>query len=207
MIAILDYGMGNVKSISNMLKRLGHQAVLTQDPKVIASACRIILPGVGAFDTAMNRLRESGLIPHLEHAVFSNNTPLLGICLGMQLLATRSDEGKAPGLGWIDGEVIPFRFDHSVQRLPIPHMGWNRVMATQAHPIFNELKDDAFFYFVHSYHFSTSNPDNSIATSTYGYEFTCAVCKNNIMGVQFHPEKSHKYGMQMLKNFVENCHV
>lgn len=207
MIAILDYGMGNVKSISNMLKRLGYQSILTQTPAEILAADRIILPGVGAFDTAMNRLRNSGLIPHLEQAVLQNDTPLLGICLGMQLLAQRSDEGLTPGLGWIAGEVLPFRFEQTRKRMPVPHMGWNKVVTQQPHPLFDGLTEDAFFYFVHSYHFVPAQQNCTLATATYGYEFTCAVNHRNITGVQFHPEKSHKYGMIMLKNFVEQAYV
>jgi len=199
MIAILDYGIGNLKSIRNMFKKVGHQAVVTADCSIIKEAKKIILPGVGAFDHGIRKLRSSPFFQVLEEQVHIKKKPLLGICLGMQLLTSGSEEGREEGLGWIEGTTKLLHLGRS--DLPIPHMGWNQVHPIDDSTIFRNLTGQSRFYFVHSYHVICENPDNVLATSYYGQEFTCAVRKGNIYGVQFHPEKSHKFGMQLLRNF------
>jgi glutamine amidotransferase len=201
MIAILDYGVGNVKSISNMFKKIGVESVITSDAEILNSASKYILPGVGAFDYGMNQLKRSGVIPALEREVLQNKKPILGICLGMQLLTNRSDEGTENGLGWIDAETLKFKLDTNVY--PIPHMGWNEIHAKSDEKLFVDLHQEARFYFVHSYFVSCAKEENSAATCHYGGNFTCSIHRENIYGVQFHPEKSHKFGMRLLKNFSE----
>jgi imidazole glycerol-phosphate synthase subunit HisH len=204
-IAIIDYGMGNLKSVANMLRKTGHDSQITSDPLVVEQAEKIILPGVGAFDAGMEQLNHSGLLDALNMRVFKDKTPVLGICLGAQLLANSSEEGVRTGLGWIDASVVKFDFSESDKPLKIPHMGWNYVNVDKKHPLFEGVPEPMRFYFVHSYHYICNDKFNILATSHYGYSFTCAVVKNNIMGVQFHPEKSHKHGMQLLRNFAERC--
>lgn len=201
MIAILDYGVGNVKSISNMFKKIGVDSVITADINILKSASKYILPGVGAFDYGMSQLKLSGMIPTLENEVLINKKPILGICLGMQLLTKRSDEGVELGLGWIDAETLNFKLDTSV--FPIPHMGWNHIMPKIDEKLFDGLISDARFYFVHSFYVSCAKEENIAATCQYGSIFTCSIHRENIYGVQFHPEKSHKFGMRLLKNFSE----
>ncbi|MBL7790454.1 MAG: imidazole glycerol phosphate synthase subunit HisH [Chitinophagales bacterium] len=201
MIAILDYGVGNVKSISNMFKKIGVESVITADTEVLKSASKYILPGVGAFDYGMTRLNQSGAIPTLENEVLANKKPILGICLGMQLLTLRSDEGIEKGLGWVDAETLKFKLDTS--QYAIPHMGWNEIVPKSDQKLFNGLYEEARFYFVHSYYVSCKNQTDIAASCNYGGDFTCSVHRENIYGVQFHPEKSHKFGMQLLKNFSE----
>ncbi len=196
MIAIIDYGMGNARSVERMLARIGVPAVLTNDPAVIALSTHIILPGVGAFDAGMRALRSSGLLPLLRAKVLEKNTPFLGICLGMQLLTKRSEEGTEDGLGWIDAETVKL----SRTDLRIPHMGWNTVTVQKNCPLFTELTENVRFTFAHSYHVK-SNTEDIAATSEYGGTIVAAIGRDNIRGVQFHPEKSHTFGMQLLKNF------
>lgn len=200
MIAIVDYGMGNVRSISNMLKKVGFKSLLTSNIDEIASADKIILPGVGAFGKAMEKLDECNLVSALRSLMLEEKKPTLGICLGMQLLAKCSAEGNVPGLSVVDATVEEFSLDSSL-RLPVPHMGWNEVSPSDD-LIFGGIESPRF-YFVHSFHMMCCDPSQSIGTATYGYEFTCAVRRENVWGVQFHPEKSHKYGMQLLRNFGE----
>lgn len=204
MIAIIDYAMGNIGSIVNMLKRASsEEGVVTRDPDVIRSADRIILPGVGAFDWGMKNLKEAGVIDVLNERVLEAKVPVLGICLGMQLLTKRSDEGKLPGLGWIDGECLEFHFDDSRSDLKIPHMGWNTVDPTPDADLFGGYEGEPRFYFVHSF-YVTCKDESDIATTTHhGHDFVSSVQRGNIFGTQFHPEKSHKYGMHLLKNFTE----
>jgi imidazole glycerol-phosphate synthase subunit HisH len=205
-IVIVDYKIGNVKSVANMLRKTGASAEISADHQVISNADKIILPGVGAFDNAMSRLEQGNFITVLNDFVLNQKKPILGICLGMQLFARESEEGTLPGLGWIDGKVKKFTLHSSklTENLKIPHMGWNRVTPSiENHKIFENVSHPMRFYFVHSYHFVCAEQDNILATSRYGYDFTCAIFKDNIYGVQFHPEKSHKFGMQVLKNFVE----
>jgi glutamine amidotransferase len=203
MIAIVDYGLGNLGSIANMLKKVGAAATITADPAVIRQADRLILPGVGAFDTGMRNLEERGLIPLLNERVLGDEVPILGVCLGMQLLGRRSEEGQLPGLGWLDAAAVRFKFEGVNAHLKIPHMGWNELTVCQPHPLFADLQEESRFYFVHSYHVVCANPANVLARTTYGFDFTSAVVKGNIIGVQFHPEKSHRFGMTLLQNFAE----
>ena len=198
MIIIADYGMGNLGSVLNMFKRIGVEAQISSDLEVISRASKILLPGVGAFDTAMSRICEMGLKEILNKKALFEKVPILGICLGMQLLTNRSEEGKLPGLGWIDGEALSFKQRIS---LKVPHMGWNIAKATKQSCLTKGLEDDARFYFVHSYYVNA--PNHSIMQTNYEIDFESAIAKDNIFGAQFHPEKSHKYGMQLLKNFAD----
>ncbi len=202
MIAIVDYRMGNLGSIQNMLKRIGVRAVITSDAEVIAKASGLILPGVGAFDTGMENIEQLGLLPVLTAMVMDRRTPLLGICLGMQLLTERSEEGRRPGLGWIEGETIRFRIEQKRHGLKVPHMGWNTVAVRRRDTLFKDLDEDAGFYFVHSYHVVCRREEDVLATTNHEYDFVSALERGNLRATQFHPEKSHRYGMQVLRNFV-----
>ncbi len=203
MICIVDYGIGNLGSIANMLKRVGAAATISSDEAVIRAADRLILPGVGAFDAGMRNLTDRGLIPVLEERALGAGVPILGLCLGAQLLTERSAEGSLPGLGWIPGETVSFDLDPGDANLKVPHMGWSTVRATRPHPLFADLNEDARFYFVHSYHLSCRDPVHVLGLARHGYDFAAAIGAGNICGVQFHPEKSHRFGMQLLKNFAE----
>lgn len=202
-VVIIDYKIGNIGSIINMFKKIGVEAKLSSNKDEIFNAEKLILPGVGSFDNGMKNLRESGLIEVLNNKVLKDNTPLLGICLGMQLLMESSEEGKERGLGWIDGEVKKFCFGENKDKLKVPHMGWNTVVPTNKETLYKGFDEENRFYFVHSYHVVCKNKENILGTSHFGYDFTSSIYKNNIFGVQFHPEKSHKFGMQLLKNFAE----
>jgi len=202
MIAIVDYEMGNPGSIRNMLERLGAASIITSDAQAIEAAERIILPGVGAFDHAMQSLHRLGLEPVLRSKVLDRKTPILGICLGMQLFSARSEEGTLPGLGWIDAETVRFRFEGPDASLRIPHMGWDAIEVRQSSPILDDRYDDSRFYFVHSYHVRCRDERNVLAVTRYGLPFHAAVIQDNILGVQFHPEKSHKFGLRLLRNFA-----
>jgi glutamine amidotransferase len=201
MIAIIDYGTGNLGSMANMLKRVGAEAVITAEAAVIERADRIILPGIGAFDNGMNQLADRGLISVLKEQVIEKRKPFLGVCLGMQLLAEGSEEGKCEGLGWIKGTVKKFSSEGSPP-LKIPHMGWNTVKIAKPDRLFEGMTDDARFYFVHSYYLSC-DPESVVGRTDYGPSFVSAVRNGNIAGVQFHPEKSHRFGMRVLSNFAE----
>jgi len=203
MIVIIDYGMGNLGSIANMLKKIGAQSVVSSNPTVVEKADKLILPGVGAFDAGMKNLETRGLIPLLNFRVLEQKIPIIGVCLGMQLLCKRSEEGQLSGLGWLDAEVIRFKFGGNIANLKIPHMGWNSLAVRQPHPLFADLEAENRFYFVHSYHVVCADTGNVLAQTNYGFDFASAVVKDNIMGVQFHPEKSHKFGMRLYKNFAE----
>lgn len=201
MITVIDYGAGNIGSVLNMIKHVGGKAEVACDPSSVLGAKKILLPGVGSFDNAMTRLANLGLIEPLK-VIAAEGVPFLGICLGMQLLANRSEEGVCEGLGLIPGRVRRFSFEGEAASLKIPHMGWNKVTPTVAHSLSAGLDVDARFYFVHSFYFDCENPDNALLRSFYGVPFTSGVQLRNVMGVQFHPEKSHRYGMQLIKNFV-----
>ena len=210
MIVVIDYGMGNVGSILNLLKKIGCQAIASAEAPDIETAEKLILPGVGAFDNAIRNLNAVGLMPILAKKVLKQKTPFLGICLGMQLLAKRSEEGTLPGLGWIDAETVRFHLDKSEadaggRPLRVPHMGWNTVTIKRQSCLTRKLPEEPRFYFVHSYYVKCHYPADVLMTTTYGIEFCSAVMKGNVFGVQFHPEKSHKFGMQLLTNFVKEC--
>jgi imidazole glycerol-phosphate synthase subunit HisH len=219
MIAIVDYDMGNVGSIRNMLRTLGHDATITADRAALQGAAGIILPGVGAFDSGISSLRERGLFDTLRQLALERGTPMLGICLGMQLLTNGSEEGDLPGLGLIDGHTRKFAFPAD-SPLRVPHMGWNEVAvcrggtsvppatvppATLCDRLFAETEPDQRYYFVHSYHVCCERPADVLATATYGVEFAAAIGSGNIAGTQFHPEKSLRFGMQVMKNFLACC--
>lgn len=202
-IVIVDYKAGNIRSVQNMIKKIGFQAIISSDKEIIASADKLILPGVGAFDYGIEQLHHLDLFNLLTNKAVVQKTPFLGICLGAQLLTKGSEEGKLAGLGWFDAQTV--RFKPTDDSLKIPHMGWNYTKTKHQSAIFEGLETaETRFYFVHSYHFSANQPQEILASAHYGYDFTAALHKNNIYGVQFHPEKSHKFGMTLLKNFLTN---
>lgn len=205
MIAIIDYKMGNVGSIQNMLKKLGARSEITDNPDSILAADKIILPGVGNFDHGVKKLRKHGMTSILEKKVLENATPLLGICLGMQLLTEGSDEGSEAGLGWIRGKALEFNFSKmNIKQSKIPHMGWNSVEIQNENRLLEHLNtEDTRFYFVHKYRVQCDHRADVLATSHYGITFDSIINKKNIYGTQFHPEKSHKFGLQLLRNFLE----
>ncbi|WP_325065420.1 imidazole glycerol phosphate synthase subunit HisH [Parerythrobacter jejuensis] len=198
---MVDYGLGNVQAFLDIFKRLNIPAKNATRADELAGAERIILPGVGAFDRAMERLQESGMREALDEAVIDTKVPVLGVCVGMQMMADRSEEGECAGLGWIPGQVK--RFDESSfnHRTHLPHMGWNDVTPASADGLFVDLPCPRF-YFLHSYHFVPESPEDALAQSTYGIDFTCALRKGNVFGTQFHPEKSHHWGVSLLANFA-----
>jgi glutamine amidotransferase len=201
MITIVDYGLGNLGSVENMLRRIGAKCLLSSNAAVISQASKLILPGVGAFDQGMRNLKERGLVEVLHQKVIQEKTPILGLCLGMQLFTRSSEEGNLPGFGWLDADTVKFRLDDG--RLRIPHIGWNEIEIQQSSPIFFDFEGPSRFYFVHSYHLICRQPEDVLAMTDYGYSFPSIVQHSNILGMQFHPEKSHKFGMKILKNFVE----
>ena len=205
MIKVLDYGMGNTASMLNMLRKAGGQAELCATPSDLNSATAIILPGVGSFDNAMTKLENTGFSEVLRSKVIKEKIPFLGVCLGMQLLFEKSEEGKLKGLKWMEGDVKRFDFSDIQfdKRLKVPHMGWNIVAPKKYKGLFSSLEDEARFYFIHSYHVNCYNVSDVLATANYGYEFTCAIRHDNIWGIQFHPEKSHRFGIQVFKNFLK----
>ncbi|MBN1664243.1 MAG: imidazole glycerol phosphate synthase subunit HisH [Deltaproteobacteria bacterium] len=206
-VTIVNYGLGNIQAFVNIYKRLNIDAGIASKAGELLEAEKIILPGVGAFDWAMTRLNESGMRDVLDELVVDKKVPVLGICVGMQMMAKRSDEGVLAGLGWIDAEVKKFRRLEgkkvSEEKLMLPHMGWNDVMPCNTDCLFKNLGADARFYFLHSYYFHCNNQNDTIATTDYGIKYTSAANHKNIYGVQFHPEKSHSWGIQLLKNFAE----
>lgn len=200
-VVIVDYGMGNINSIKNMLRYLGYSSEISNEKTIIMSAKKLILPGVGNFGKAMENINNLKIKETLEDAVISLGIPILGICLGMQLLLSYSEEGECEGLDWIEGKVK--KFDLGDKGLKVPHMGWDYIKAKEQEPIFDGLTEESRFYFVHSYYVECDKRENSIATTDYGITFDSAVRKGNIYGMQYHPEKSHKYGMQVLGNFMK----
>jgi glutamine amidotransferase len=199
MIVVVDYGVGNIASVLNMLKKVGAKAKASNLPTDLEKADKLILPGVGAFDAGMRCLRESGLIDVLNEQALTVRKPVMGICLGSQMLGCGSEEGQEKGLGWIDMDIV--RFEKREGR-KVPHMGWNYVQAKADHPILNGLDEQSRFYFVHGYYMLPKVESDTLLIANYGQEFTAGVMKENIFGFQFHPEKSHKFGMQLFKNFV-----
>ncbi len=200
MITIVNYGMGNLGSILNMLKKIGVAAQITSDPAVIAQATRLVLPGVGAFDAGMENLERTQLIPLLNERVLEHRVPMLGICLGMHLMTRGSTEGNRPGLGWLPAQTV--RFATTEPGMKIPHMGWNRVQGTRSSPLIDDLPEEPRFYFVHSYYVHCDDSRDVLLATAYGSSFTSAFQRDNLFGVQFHPEKSHKFGMALLRNFA-----
>jgi imidazole glycerol-phosphate synthase subunit HisH len=199
---VVDYGAGNLLSVQRRLVSVGATVVVSSNPEEIAKASKIILPGVGHFGQAMDNLRRGGLVEALNEAVLTRGVPILGICLGMQLMASSSTEGETRGLGWFSGSVVRFQVSDRL-RFKVPHMGWNQVRRSKDSPLIDEIPDDSEFYFVHSYHYLPEGEGDALLTSEYGYPFTCGIARDNIHGVQFHPEKSHEAGMKMLRNFVQ----
>ncbi len=204
MIVIIDYGMGNVGSIRNMLKHCGHDAVISRETAAIRAAQKLILPGVGSFDAGMRNLHAFGLVDLLTEVVLDRQTPILGICLGMQLLSRGSEEGSSPGLGWVCADTVRFQFADEVRARRIPHMGWSPITCGNGVRLFQALPPDPRFYFVHSYHLKCDDQADVIAWATYGYPFAASVQRGNVFGVQFHPEKSHKFGLTLLKSFAQD---
>jgi len=200
MIAIINYGLGNLASIQNMCKRLSIEAIITSNPIEIQAADKLILPGVGHFKKGMENLHASGLKELLDDIVLNQHKKILGICLGAQLMTKHSEEGDVDGLGWID--AVTKKFDVSrLNGLKVPHMGWSDIILKNNNPLWNNLPEDPRFYHVHTYHFVFEVENEIAATAMYGYEFACAFNKGNMYGTQFHPEKSHKFGMKVLENF------
>jgi imidazole glycerol-phosphate synthase subunit HisH len=204
MITIIDYNTGNLGSIKNMLKRLGITSQITNDKAAIENAEKLILPGVGHFDYGMQQLNNSGLIPLLNKKVLVDKTPILGICLGVQLLTESSEEGTEKGLGWVKGKTVAFDKTQLATNQKIPNMGWTDVANYNQSKLFENMHEDPRFYFVHSFHLALENKNDALVTANYGYEFVAGIEHDNILGVQFHPEKSHKYGMKFLENFEKN---
>ena len=205
MITIIDYGMGNLGSVKNMFKKIGKQTLITSDYKDIENAAKILLPGVGSYDSAVKNLKQLGLFELLKKRVLEDKIPILGICLGMQLLTKGSQEGELEGFGFIDGFAKKFDFSDLEQNLPVPHMGWNRVYIKKESKLIQEnLQRENRFYFVHSFAVECANKEDILTTTHYGYDFVSSFEKENVLGCQFHPEKSHKFGMSVFKNFVEN---
>jgi imidazole glycerol-phosphate synthase subunit HisH len=203
MITIIDYGLGNVLAFANIYKRLNVPVAVAKTASDLGRATKLILPGVGAFDHAMTLLQRSGMREALDELVLVRAVPVLGVCVGMQILAAGSEEGRLPGLGWIEGDVRKFAVASSRQTVRLPHMGWNDVNPVSGSALFSGLESDARFYFLHSYYFRCARDEDILARAEYGSVFCCAVQSKGIFGVQFHPEKSHRYGTRLLKNFAE----
>lgn len=201
MIIIVDYKVGNLGSILNMLKKIGVQGEITSDKSKIEKADKLILPGVGSFDTGMRNLQELDLIELLNYKVIDNKIPVLGICLGMQLLTKSSEEGDLAGFSWVDGKSKKFEFP-AESDLKVPHMGWDYVYQKKDSALFKEMYDEPKFYFVHSYYVKLTNDVDILTTTNFGIDFCSSLEKGNIFGAQFHPEKSHKFGMKLLSNFA-----
>jgi glutamine amidotransferase len=202
MIVIVDYNSGNISSIKNMLKRLNFDCIVSSNKDDIESASKLIIPGVGSFDYGMNQLKKLDIIKTLENAVLINKIPVLGICLGAQIMCKGSDEGVENGLGWFDAYVSRFDTYKMGDCTRIPHVGWNSIVLRKDSKLFHNSDVESRFYFVHSYHFTTNEFRDIIAETKYGYSFPCILEKHNIYAVQFHPEKSHKNGMKLLSNFA-----
>ena len=205
MNVIVDYGLGNLRSVLMKFERLKLPAMLSADPADVLAADKLVLPGVGSFDAGMRNLRERGLIEALGRRVLEEGTPVLGICLGMQLFAKDSEEGELPGLGWIDAHVRRIRPPQGDASIRVPHVGWNNLDIKTASPLFAGIDPNLRYYFTHSYAVFCEDSSQALATTTHGETFAAVVGKSNITGTQFHPEKSHLHGLAMLKNFITLC--
>lgn len=203
MIVIVDYGAGNLGSIYNMLRKLGVEGKVSSDKNDVLQAGKLILPGVGSFDYGMSRLEELDLINPLNQRVIEDKIPILGVCLGAQLFCKNSEEGSKLGLGWFDANVLRFPAEIDKIKLRVPHMGWDLARPVRESKLFEQMPDESRFYFVHSYYIHSNDDSEVLAVSKYGLPFHSALGKNNIVGVQFHPEKSHKFGKLIYKNFVD----
>lgn len=201
MIHVIDYGAGNLGSILNMIKRIGCQATLVSSSSELINATKIILPGVGHFDYGMRQLNKSGMVDLLNEKVLHEKVPILGICLGAQMMCNGSEEGSLSGLSWFDADVNKFNFENS-DNLRIPHMGWSNVTQMKKSDISEDLPQDPRFYFVHSYHMVAKDERDVLFKTNYGYDFASGLQKENRFACQFHPEKSHKYGIKMFENFA-----
>jgi glutamine amidotransferase len=202
MIAIVDYGLGNIAAFATVYNKANIKVSIARTAGDLKGASKLILPGVGHFDHAMRLLQQSGMRDSLDEMVLQDKVPVIGICVGMQMLARSSEEGDLPGLGWIDAEVRAFKSSDATKNMSVPHMGWNDVKPLSASRLFDELQTDARFYFLHSYFMSCDSSEDILAICNYGADFTCAVQSSNIYGVQFHPEKSHSFGNRLLRNFA-----
>ena len=203
MITIIDYGMGNLGSVANMFKKIGVTTQITNDLNKINEASKILLPGVGAFDAAISRIDDGGFRKVLNKKALEDKVPILGICLGMQLLSRKSEEGILEGLNWIEADTIKFTFNPE-EKLKIPHMGWNFVKEVNSSPLTHQLPNESKFYFVHSYYVKADSKENVLMETQYGHLFDSVITNgSNIYGAQFHPEKSHKFGMKLFENFAK----
>ena len=202
MIKIVDYGSGNIQAISNIYKRLNIAHTIAASPGALDTATKLILPGVGAFDQTMQLLVDSGLEEKLDELVLERKVPILGICVGMQIMGQDSEEGHKKGLGWIDGKVIKIDISQLTHKPHLPHMGWNSIKPYSKHHLLEDIDEKKGFYFLHSYYFSCNKEENVLTTSEYGGIFASSIFADNIFGVQFHPEKSHQNGIQIFKNFA-----
>ncbi len=202
MIAIIDYGSGNIQAIKNIYKRLNIDCQLVSEPADLAGASKIILPGVGAFDNAMAQLNRSGMREVLDVLVLEKNVPVLGVCIGMQIMASSSEEGRLAGLNWIDASIKLLDESKIAHKPKVPHMGWNEVKLKREHAVFQSVDLQRGFYFLHSYYMQCIDSNDVLASANYGVDFDCAINRGNIFGFQFHPEKSHANGIQIFKNFA-----
>jgi glutamine amidotransferase len=200
MIVIVDYGVGNLMSVNNMLRKAGAEARISRDPVEVMEADKLLLPGVGHFDHGMKMLNASGLREAIDRFALELRRPVLGICLGAQILGRGSEEGQEPGLGWIDMTCLKLPASPGLR---VPHMGWNRIVQKKPSPLLDGLSPDARYYFVHSYYMNCADPADVLATAVHGIEFTCAVQRGNIFGTQFHPEKSLRHGLALMRAFVD----
>jgi imidazole glycerol-phosphate synthase subunit HisH len=203
MISIVNYGLGNIKAIQNVYSKLNIPAKVVSNSNELKGSKKIILPGVGAFDFAMEKLKNSGMFDDLNELVVNQEIPVIGICVGLQMMTKSSEAGGVPVLGWIDAVVKKFDTSKMNDKILLPHMGWNDVKPIIENPLFDDLMDNSKFYFLHSYYVECNNEKHAIASSNYGNDFACAINHNNIYGVQFHPEKSHFYGVKILENFAK----
>lgn len=200
-VTLVNYGLGNIQAFAHIYHRLNIPVEVATSQEQLAGAKKIILPGVGAFDWAMSRLNESGLRNELDQLVLERRVPVLGVCVGMQMMAERSEEGRLPGLGWIAGDVVRFQ-SREIGGAPLPHMGWNDVQPTSGDCLFREIETPRY-YFLHSYFIVPSQSETVLATADYGITFAAAIRDGNVFGTQFHPEKSHQWGIDLLRNFAE----